>query len=453
MSKTPFTNPPMTNDKAEWAVLGSILINPECVWDVKSVLKAGDFSLVKHQHIYTAALALSERGLPIDIITLSDELLREGVAQYAPGAYIAELMTAVPSSINALSYAEVVADTARRRELIQLSSEIAKRAYDAAEDVDKTVTWITSTASEQARGGALHLASDVVEEIYAEFERNVAEPLKDGQVRGLDTGWIDLNTALGGWKPGLYVVLGEPHVGKSFFAIHAAANVAARGGRALVFSLEMTAAQLIRRLCLAHAQITQHEYDMGRIPDRKVAPFFNQMGEIASWQLDIVDDMETASAIFSTIHRECRGHNPPDLVVIDYMGLIRTDYRSENRNAELSELARSMKRLSDSNQIPLLSPHQISDKAIQARTDKRPKKSDGYNSGGISQHADVVLGLFDESLHTETPANENTLEVIKLKDRLSGGADPFASVDLLFEPTGALKDFTTAEEVYFGPEY
>jgi len=438
----------MTNDDAELAVLGSILVDPECLWDVKSVLKAADFSLLKHRHIYTAALALADSGSPIDIITLSDELLREGVAQHAPGTYIAGLMVAAPSSINALSYAEVVADTARRRELIKLSSEIAKRAYDAAENVDKTVTWITSTATEQSRGGELKHAPDVVDEVYAEFERNISNPLKPGQVRGLDTGWLDINTALGGWKPGLYVVLGEPHVGKSFFAIHAAENVAARGGRALVFSLEMTAAQLIRRLCLAHAKLSQYEYDMGRIPDAAISPLYNHMAEIATWHLGIVDDMETASSIFATIHRECRGPNPPDLVVIDYMGLIVTDYRADNRNGELSELARAMKRVSDSNQIPLISPHQISDKAIQARADKRPKKSDGYNSGGISQHADVILGLFDESLHTDSPENENTLEVIKLKDRLSGGADPFASVKLRFEPTGALRDWT--QEVYYG---
>ena len=120
------------------------------------------------------------------------------------------------------------------------------------------MTWLTSTATAQSRGGELKHAPDVVEDVFAEFERNVAEPLKPGQVRGVDTGWLDLNTSLGGWKPGLYVVLGEPHVGKSFFAIHAAANVAEHGGRALMFSLEMTAAQLIRRLCLAYAGISQH---------------------------------------------------------------------------------------------------------------------------------------------------------------------------------------------------
>jgi len=441
----------MANDETERAVLGSILINPACVWDVKSVLQADDFALVKHRYIYLAALALAERGQPIDIITLSAELLSAGVAKYAPGEYIAELIATVPSSINALSYAESVADSARRRALLKLSGEIAKRAFDAAENVDRTVTWISSVASEQARGGAISHAPDIAEAVALEFERNINEPLKPGEVRGLNTGWLDLNTALGGWKPGLYVVLGEPHVGKSFFAIHAAANVARCGGRSLVFSLEMTAAQLIRRLCLAEARITQHDYDSGRMTQLQIADFYDHIAEISGWQLDIVDDMEIASAIFSTIHRECRGNNPPDLVAIDYMGLIITDYRSENRNAELSELARSMKRLSDTNQIPLISPHQISDKAVRARPDKRPKKSDAYNSGGISQHADVVLGLFDESLHTDSPENKNTLEVIKLKDRLSGGADPFASVKLRFEPTGALKDWT--QEVYFGPTY
>jgi len=299
---------------------------------------------------------------------------------------------------------------------------------------------------DQARGGAIQHAADVASNIWDKAQAYAAEPLEPGQVRGLDTGWRDLNDKLGGWKPGLYTVLGEPHVGKSFFTLTAAQNVAAQGKRALVFSLEMTADQLIERLALAEARLDRHDYEAGRIPDAAWSKFAERIGEISGWDLDIVDDQESASAITSTIHRECRGDNPPALVAIDYLGLVVTDYRGENRNEELSTLLRNFKRLSATCQIPLIVPHQISDKAIEHRTDKRPKKSDGYGSGGIAQHSDVILGLYQEALHTESPENENALEVIKLKDRLSGGADPYVRVVLTFEPTGGLRDRTYQDD-------
>jgi replicative DNA helicase len=259
-------------------------------------------------------------------------------------------------------------------------------------------------------------------------------------VRGLDTGWIDLNAKLGGWKPGLYVVLGEPHVGKSWFALEAAQNVAARGQRALVFSLEMTAEQLVRRLCLSYAGIPQRNYDLGRVTDEQAVAFYNRQAEIATWNLDIADDMDSAAEIFSTIHRECRGANPPAFIAIDYLGLIATEGDEENQNYRLAALLRGMKKLSNTYQVPLMVPHQISDKALQGRQDKRPKKSDGYASGGISQHADVILGLYRDELHNENSPDAGVLEVIVLKDRLGGESDPFTSVPLVFAKTGGLRD-------------
>jgi replicative DNA helicase len=150
--------------------------------------------------------------------------------------------------------------------------------------------------------------------------------------------------------------------------------------------------------------------------------------------------METASEIFSTIHRECRGPNPPAFIAIDYLGLIVTDDGDENQNYRLSALLRGLKKLSNQCQVPIVVPHQISDKAIEMRADKRPKKSDGYGSGGISQHADVILGLYRDELHRENSEHAGVLEVLLLKDRLGGESDAFRSVPLVFAETGGLRD-------------
>ena len=426
---------------AEAAVLGSVLIDPEALWQIRGDLQTADFSDARHGAIYAAMLALADAGQPLDYLTITGELRDAGkFGKDGVSLYVSGLIEAVPSSINVLGYAERVVDAAQRRRLLALASEIAKRAHNRQDEVDATQTWLVSAAQTGGRGGDLHAVRDLSVIIYDELEYNITHPLHPGQVRALDTGWRDINAKLGGWRPGLYLVLGEPHVGKSWFVLQAAAQVAATGKRVLMFSLEMTAKQLGTRLCLSAAQITQSEYDLGRIPDAKLPAFSKRVGELEEWDLDIVDDIETASAIFATIHRECRGDNPPALVVIDYLGLIVTEYRSETVNYELGALLRAMKRLADQCQVPLLVPHQISDKATDNRQDKRPRKSDAYGTGGASQHADVILGLYRDDLHNEESPNKNIMEVINLKDRLSGTADPYSSIPLYFEPTGRLAD-------------
>jgi len=431
---------------AERAVLGSVLIDPEALWAIRGDMQPGDFYDKRNGAIYAAMLKLSDSGQPLDYLTVSGALRdagkfnMDGVSEYVMG-----LIGEVPSSISVLAYAGRVVETSRRRTGLVMLSEGARRLHSGTEDVDKTLTWIAAEADRGGRGGLIHAAKDVVTEVHDELDFNLAHPLALGQVRGVDTGWRDLNAKLGGWKPGLYVSLGEPHVGKSFFAIQAAANVAASGRRALVFSLEMTSKQLVRRLCLSHAKISQGDYDLGRIPDDKWGPFYNRSAEVSSWNLDIVDDLETASSIFATIHRECRGPNPPAFVAIDYLGLIVTEYGRENLNYETAALLRSMKRLADQCQVTLFVPHQISDKAIESRSNKRPQKSDGYATGGVSQHADVILGQYRSDMHPEAhnaadPIQPNVMEILLLKDRLSGAANAFRSVPLIFEETGALRD-------------
>jgi replicative DNA helicase len=430
------------NIEAEVALIGSLLIDPEAVWNIKPIVRASDFYDHRNGKIYAAMLAVSERGDPVDVITVSNQIATDGGA-FGGNAdmYLTETVTSVPSAINAIAYATAVAETARRRQGLRLASELARRFYDPKQDIDKTLTWGTLALQEEGRGGVLKHARDVIETVYRELEHNVAEPLAPGAVRGLDTGWRDLNAKLQGWKPGLYVVLGEPHVGKSWFSLLAAQNVAAKGSRVLVFSLEMTAEQLVRRLCLAEAGLSQKNFDLGRVTPEQAEKFYNRQAEIAGWDLDIADDMETASEIFSTIYRECRGPNPPAMVVIDYLGLIATDEDAgENLNYRLSALLRGLKKLSSHCRVPIIVPHQISDKAIEMRQDKRPRKSDGYASGGISQHSDVILGLHNPALHNENDPKAGVLEVIVLKDRLGGESDPYATIDLVFEPTGGLKD-------------
>ena len=426
---------------AEKAVLGAVLIDPEALWHIRTDLVPGDFYDPKHGAIYRGMLDLADAGQPLDPVTLSGALHDAGKWQGdGLSQYVIEMMTTVPSSINVQGYMQRVLEASRRRRLLDVASELARRAFNTQEDIDHTLSWIAGEAQDGGRGGALRGALAVSNAVYDEMEHNYTHQLKPGQVRGLDTGWRDINGKLGGWRTGLYVILGEPHVGKSWFALQAAAQVAAQGKRVLLFSLEMGATQLIRRLIISDVGISQYDYDLGRIPDDQWPRLAERVGEVSGWALDIVDDLETASAIFATIYRECRSANPPALVVIDYLGLVVSEYNRESVNYEIGALLRAMKRMADQCQVPLLVPHQISDKNVEARQDKHPRKSDAYGTGGASQHADVILGLYREALHNETAEDPRSFEVIVLKDRLSGQADPYTSIELYFEPTGALKD-------------
>jgi len=441
------TDTTLADSKAERAVLGSMLIDPDAVWNVITVLQASDFNDDQHRYLYEAMYALATRGSTVDFITIVDELTRrETLAKVGGGAYISGLYNAVPSALQAMSYAGIVSDKATRRNMERTAIEWQRRIYNPTEDTDETITWAVAQLQAHGRGGELVAAKDVVEELHDEFTRYVDAPLEPGQVRGVDTGWRDLNGYLGGWKPGLYIVLGEPHVGKSWFVLQAAMNVAMQGKRALLFSLEMKAIQLVRRLCLAHAKLSQRNYDLGRVSPEQAERFAEMEGIVSEWNLDIADDMCKASSILSTIHREMRGDNPPSFIAIDYLGLIETSYNRESVNWEMMALTRTLKNTGRQLQVPIVTPHQISDKAVMMRSDKRPRLSDGYGSGGMSQDADVVIGLFVESMHNDDPSIKHRMEVAVLKDRTGGAANPRKPIMLVFAETGGLVSLAKGED-------
>ena len=441
--------------EAEEAVLGSVLIDPEAIWRIESVLSPSSFYIKKHQLIYEALLSIARNGENLDFLTLINELeTRKTINIIGGSMFISELLGAVPSAMHVESYAKIVSDTSVRRELLNTASGLASRAFNMENDVDETITWATATLQSNSMGGDIVPAKSVIEELHNEFVSYVDHPLKNDEVRGIATGWRDINAYLGGWKPGFYVILGEPHVGKSWFVLQAAMNVAMQGKRALLFSLEMKAVQLVRRLCLSHARVSQRNYDLGKITQEQAALFAEMEGIISEWNLDIVDDMSKASSIFSTIHREMRGLNPPSFIAIDYLGLIETNYQRESTNWEMIALTRQLKNTGRQLQVPIAAPHQISDKIITSRSDKRPQMSDGYGSGGMAQDADVILGLYRPEMHGGQPWEAHRMEVYKLKDRLSGGANANQPAVLVFTETGGLIDLPKQKETYgsYNPE-
>jgi replicative DNA helicase len=423
------------NQAAEESVLGSVLIDPDAMLHI-AALRPDDFYVQRNGQLYDAILSLHERREPIDVLTVCDELERRGQLEGVGGAArVTELINAVPTALHIESYARIVLDASFRRRLLGVASNIARVAYldvsseEAASEVGRIVTEVLDDERSHGR----KTAREVADAVYSEAEQYLRDPLSSGDVRWMSTGWPDLDRHLGGLRAGLYVVYGVPHTGKSWFALHVAQAAASLGKRVMFFSLEMTAEHLVRRMCMAHARVRSDSYERGDMTPDQFAAFVERAADVAErWDMVFDDTSESIWEIVAAIYREHRSKRL-DLVVVDYLGLVECP-RSENRNLQVGGLTRKLKLLSRAIGAPILVPHQISDKQIAARADKRPQVSDGYESGHISQDADVILGLYRPGLYNDV--QQNLLNVIVLKDRLSGSTGRVAC--LFFDDYGRM---------------
>ena len=425
------------NAEAEQAVVGSLLIDPEAFYHVPW-LRGGDFHDQRHAWVYEAVQALQEQRNPVDLVTVCDELeRRERLEQIGGMAYLTHLVNVVPSAIHIETYGRIVERLAGRRRLLSVASDLARLAYQDDAELADTLAQadrVFTTALARNGHGRTFTASDLIGQVYDDAQLYCQNPIKDGETRYLDTGWPDLNKALGGWKTGLYIIIAVPHLGKSWFVLDAAANVASKGKRVLFFPLEMTGKQLVERLVLSTVRITDYDYQRGAILEEQWPVLAARLGQVGGWDLTIDEEAATLQQIRASIlkhHRE----KPLDMVVIDPLGMIESP-GAENRARELGIVSRSLKLLADDIGSPILVPHHISAKKVAERSNKRPMLSDPFETGWADIVADVVLGLYrDEFYNPETTAR-HIMEVLTLKDRLGGRTG--ARVDLFFSLYGEL---------------
>ncbi|HUW13454.1 MAG TPA: DnaB-like helicase C-terminal domain-containing protein, partial [Anaerolineae bacterium] len=273
-------------------------------------------------------------------------------------------------------------------------------------------------------------------------EMYIADPLKVGETRWLNTGWMEMNRVLGGWQPGLHIVLGASHMGKSYFLQHAVANVADNGGRAAVYSLEMASSEIMTRMALATARTTKYRFERGDISDDQRGSLVDRLAQMHDWDVVFDDRAESLQSIISGIRGEFR-KAALDLVVIDYLGLIE-GVEADNRNLSLGIITRRLKLLSRELSIPVIVAHQISDKIIERRSNKRPTAADAYESGHVKQDADTVLGLYRDDVYNRDTETPHIMEVRVLKDRLGGNTGKVAM--LYFDQFGQMLDAATNSE-------
>lgn len=445
---------PPQNIEAEQSVLGSLLIDPDAIMKVSSFLRPGDFYREAHQRIYGAVLALHERRMPADFVTVVDEMARQEQLDFIGGpAYLTSLLNMVPTSVNVEYYGHIVERTSVMRRLIAAAGEIAALAYEEREEVDEVIDQaerILFEVSQRRISKSLVPIREVIKDYYDRIEFLVEHP---DETLGVPTGFADLDRLLGGLQPSdLIIIAARPGVGKSSLATTIAGNAALKSNSVVaIFTLEMSAEQLVQRMISSHTGIDSQRLRLGRLEDGEWVQFTRVSGTLSEAAIFIDDSPSPSPMEIRTKARRLAAEYDLDLIVVDYLQLMQAgERRSENRVQEISYISRALKALARELNVPVLALSQLS-RAVEARQDKKPQLSDLRESGSIEQDADIVMFIYRDEMYDENSERANIADIIVAKHR-NGPTD---TISLRFEPSltkFADLDLHSVDAGYFGDE-
>ena len=427
--------------EAEEAVLGCVLINPDAYFEVAAFLKPEDFYLHKNRWVWDAFINLHEQRLPIDIITVSEELERHNqLAEAGGAAYLTQLINAVPTSLHAEAYGRLVEREALRRRLIDAATQVARLAYEEGRDISEVVNDAEAAVFAVSERRANKELAPIKEAISAYYDRIKYLFEHRGEVLGVPTGFIDLDKLLGGLQQSdLLIIAGRPGSGKTGLMLNVAKNAAMVAKKHVaVFSLEMSNDQLVQRLISQETGIDSQRLRLGDIHDHEW-PLFVQASNVLSDAQIFLDD--TPALTPNQLRSKCRRLDQEyglDLVIVDYLQLMQGDGRSENRVQEVSTISRGLKQLARELNVPVLAGAQLS-RAVEQRSDKRPVLSDLRESGSLEQDSDIVMFIDRPDMYNTDGAKTNIATIIVAKHRNG----PTADIQLVFR--GALTKFENAE--------
>lgn len=415
---------PPHNLDAERAVLGAILLEGrEALPRVIEVLRPSDLYTEAHRAIYETMLRLFDRGEPVDLITLSEELRRMDQLEFVGGpAALALLVEQASIAAHLMSYAGIVRDMAVLRELIQTSTQIITEAFEAKQDVqavvDEAERRIFSLAERRLQGSAVAVGT-ILKDTFKYIERLFE---RQEHVTGLATGLGDLDEKTAGLQPSdLILIAGRPSMGKTAFALSIAQYAAIHlRNKVLILSLEMSATQLVQRLLSSEGRVDSISVRTGKLAPADWTRLTAAAGRLSETKLFIDDSPGLSVLEVRAKARRMKAEHGLDLVIIDYLQLMRgRGYGEISRQQEISEISRSLKALAKELNVPVVALSQLS-RAIEARGDNTPRLSDLRESGALEQDADVILFLHRPSFYTKEPLGEEarkTAEVYIGKQR------------------------------------
>ena len=424
-----------TNVEAEQAVLGALLIDSGAVVRIAAMVAPEDFSRPAHQRIYRAIQDLYSRRQAIDFVTVVSELERDGLLDEVGGAaYLTELIERTPVAIHVETYAAIVERKAVQRRLISATGQMAQLAYeDEAETIEETIDQVEAVLFQAIQNRQQRDLVPLSILLDAYFEKIEAIQAGRESTLGTQMGFYDLDRMVGGLQPSdLCIVAGRPGMGKTSWLLSVASNVASprgAGKTVALFSLEMSAEQLVQRLIASQTGIPSNRLRIGDIRDDEIELVMRAIGELSAMPLYIDDTPGITPFELRTKVRRLNVEHGVDVVIVDYLQLMQSGRRSENRVQEISFISRALKGLAREVRVPLIAASQLS-RAVEGRADKRPQLSDLRESGSIEQDSDIVMFLYRDELYNEASEKRGLAEVIVAKHRHG----PTGSCELVFIP-------------------
>ncbi|MGP4107828.1 replicative DNA helicase [Virgibacillus sp. L01] len=422
---------PPHNIEAEQAVIGAIFLEPDALPSTSELLMPDDFYRASHQRIFEAMLKLSDKGEPVDLVTVTTSLSNEKKLDEVGGvAYLSDLAGSVPTAANILYYSKIVEEKALLRRLIRTATDIVSSGFateDEVEDVLNEAEKNILEVSGKKNTGAFKAIKDVLIEVYDNIEQLQHQ---DADVTGIPTGYRDLDRITSGFQRNdLIIIAARPSVGKTAFALNIAQNVAINTDENVaIFSLEMGADQLVSRMLCAEGNIDSQRLRNGNLEAEDWSKLTMAMGSLSNAGVYIDDSPGIRVSEIRSKCRRLKQENGLSMILIDYLQLIQGNANSkENRQQEVSEISRSLKALARELNVPLIALSQLS-RGVESRQDKRPMMSDLRESGSIEQDADIVGFLYRDDYYDQESEKQNIIEIIISKQRNG----PVGNVELAF---------------------
>lgn len=410
---------PPQNVEAEQSVLGAMLLDKDVIPEITEILTNVDFYRDDHKEIFESMMDLFDKGEPVDLITLSEQLKSRGSLDAVGGLdYLAYIANYVPTTANARHYAKIVEEKSILRKLIKASNEIMSLSYEGAEEVatvlDRAEKYIFDVSQNRNTQG-FSIIKDVLVETFNRLEELYNSK---GHITGIPTGFADLDIKTAGLQNSdLILIAARPAMGKTSFvlniaqyaAIHARVPVA-------VFSLEMSKDQLVNRILCGEAMVDSQRMRTGKLEDDDWQKIAKALGPLSDSPIYIDDTPGTSITDIRAKCRRLKLEKNLGLVVIDYLQLMQGKGKNESRQQEISDISRSLKILAKEINVPVLTLSQLS-RAPEQRTDHRPILSDLRESGAIEQDADIVMFLYRDDYYNPESEKKNIAEVIIAKNR------------------------------------
>ena len=405
--------------ESEQSILGSIILDKDAIITVAETINPSDFYKEAHKIIYESMLSLNSNNEPIDLITLIEELRKEGHLDNIGGiSYLTSLSTIVPTTSNVKYYANIVKEKSVMRQLIKASNEIINLGYDASTDVQEILNKAEKNIfdiSQEKSGDDIQPINAVLQDTFDMIEKLCTEKK---EVTGITTGFKDLNKTINGLqRTDLILLAARPAMGKTAFSLNLVQNAALKGDASVaVFSLEMSKEQLVQRMLSAQSNVELSKIKTGTLGESDWPRIIDGMAVLSEAKI-FIDD--TPGIKISEIRSKCRRlkmEKGLDLILIDYLQLMEGEGKNENRQQEIAKISRSLKILAKELDCPVVALSQLS-RSPELRKDHRPILSDLRESGSIEQDADIVMFLYRDEYYHDDSEKKNIGEVIVAKNR------------------------------------